>query len=107
MYQRDESGINFLGGTIYVDIIVIFVPIFRPGENMTTQKVLKNSWQKVVTEFYNKSDRAAAVLGAAFLEAHLGQLISSFFVKGCEKNLSLLDFEGPLGTFFARVRAAA
>ena len=58
---------------------------------MTTQNELKNSWQKVVTEFQNKSDRAAAILGAAFLEAHLGQLITSFFVEGYDKKSSLLE----------------
>jgi DNA-binding MltR family transcriptional regulator len=73
---------------------------------MTTQNDFENSWQKVVTEFHNKSDRATAILGAAFLEAHLGQLITSFFVKGSDKDFSLLDAEGPLGTFLARVRAA-
>ena len=54
---------------------------------MMTQNDFDNGWQKVVTEFQNKSDRAAAILGAAFLEAHLGQLIISYFVDGCDSNL--------------------
>lgn len=73
---------------------------------MTTQKEIKHNWQNVVTEFNSKSDRAAAILGAAFLEAHLGELISSFFVEACDQDCSLLEVDRPLGTFAARVRGA-
>jgi DNA-binding MltR family transcriptional regulator len=77
-----------------------------PGEKMTTQDDLKKGWQNVVTEFHNKSDRAAAIIGAAFLDAHLGKLIASFFVEDCGDAVSLLDADRPLGNFSARVRAA-
>jgi len=73
---------------------------------MTTPKDIKNNWQNVVTEFHSKSDRAAAILGAAFLEAHLGELITSFFVDACDQDCSLLEADRPLGTFAARVRGA-
>lgn len=73
---------------------------------MTTQKDLKKGWQNVVTEFNNKSDRAAAIIGAAFLDAHLGRLIASFFVEDCDQGSSLLAAERPLGGFGARIRAA-
>ncbi len=73
---------------------------------MTAQNVLYEDWQNVVTEFQHKSDRAAAILGAAFLEAHLGQLIAGFFIEECDETESLLNIERPLGTFSARARAA-
>ena len=37
---------------------------------------------------------------------HLGQLITSFFVEEYDQKSSLLDADGPLGSFSARVRAA-
>jgi hypothetical protein len=73
---------------------------------MMTQHNPKDSWQNLITEFHSKSDRAAAILGAAFLEAHLGELIGSFFVDACDQDCSLLDADRPLGTFAARVRGA-
>lgn len=73
---------------------------------MTQQNDLFEDWQNVVTEFHNKSDRAAAILGAVFLEAHMGQLIAGFFIEDCDETESLLNVERPLGTFSARTRAA-
>jgi hypothetical protein len=73
---------------------------------MMIQNDLRDSWQNVVTEFHSKSDRAAAILGAAFLEAHLGELIGSFFIESCDQDSSLLEVDRPLGTFSARVRGA-
>ena len=72
---------------------------------MTTQSEIKDNWQNILVEFHSKSDRAAAILGAAFLEAHLGELISSFFVATINDEISMLDVDRPLGTFAARVRA--
>ena len=66
----------------------------------------QDGWRKVVQEFNNKSDRAAAILGAAFLGAHLGQVLSTFFVEDCGESSALLKADGPLGSFSARVRAA-
>jgi hypothetical protein len=71
-----------------------------------TQNDLQKGWQNVANEFKHKRDRAAAILGAAFLEAHLGQLIASFLIEECDEDESLLTAEQPLGTFNARVRAA-
>ena len=73
---------------------------------MIAQDNLQEDWQTVVSEFKNKTDRATAILGAAFLEAHLGQMIASFFIEESGVAESLLDVERPLGTFSARVRAA-
>ncbi len=76
------------------------------GNFMDTQNASNQKWQSVVTEFHNKSDRAAAILGAAFLEAHLGRLIAGFFIDKCDETESLLNIERPLGSFSARARAA-
>jgi DNA-binding MltR family transcriptional regulator len=73
---------------------------------MMPQNDLQAGWQHVAKEFNQKSDRAAAILGAAFLEAHLGQLIASFFIEECDETEALLTAERPLGTFSARVHAA-
>jgi DNA-binding MltR family transcriptional regulator len=73
---------------------------------MMAQNNPETDWQTVVSDFHNKTDRATAVLGAAYLEAHLGQLIASFFIEESGVAESLLDVERPLGTFSARARAA-
>jgi len=73
---------------------------------MMTQNDLKKGWQNVANEFNYKTDRAAAILGAVFLEAHLGQLIADFLIEECDETESLLDAERPLGSFSARVHAA-
>jgi DNA-binding MltR family transcriptional regulator len=73
---------------------------------MTTQQNFEQGWRQVATEFHNKNDRSTAILGAAFLEAHLGQLLGSFFVENCSEETSLLKPDHPLGTFNARVDAA-
>ena len=66
----------------------------------------QDGWRKVVQEFNNKSDRAAAILGAAFLGAHLSQVMSAFFLENCDEAVALLDVDGPLGSLTARVKAA-
>lgn len=73
---------------------------------MSTDQNFEQGWRQVATEFHNKNDRATAILGAAFLEAHLGQLLESFFVENCNREASLLQPARPLGTFGARVDAA-
>ena len=59
---------------------------------MKNQNDPKEDWQHIVSEFHNKTDRATAVLGAAFLEAHLGQLIASFLIdeSGAANHCSIL-----------------
>lgn len=73
---------------------------------MMTHSDPQKDWQTVVSEFHNRTDRSTAVLGAAFLEAHLGQLIASFFIDESGMAESLLEVDRPLGTFSARARAA-
>ena len=69
---------------------------------MPAQNDLYENWKNVVSEFQNKTDRATAVLGTAFLDAHLGRLIESFLIEEPGAAELLLDVERPLETFNAR-----
>jgi hypothetical protein len=79
---------------------------------MQKENESQGSWQDVVAEFQNKSDRAAAILGGAYLDSHLGRLIGSFIVEHpsspsyLKSPHNLLDVDQPLGTFGPRIRAA-
>jgi len=66
----------------------------------------ETEWEKLSAEFQHKSDRTTAILGAAYLETNLGQLLSCFFVfKAAEMGILITD-EGPLCSFNARLKAA-
>ena len=74
-----------------------------------TRKASPNNpkeWQRLTSEFQHKGDRAAAILGAVYLESYLGQLIAGFLVKDKAKVVKLLGEEYPLGSFSARIKAA-
>src|SRR6266545_1394404 len=57
-------------------------------------------------EFRLESDRATAVLGAAYLDEEILQLLTQFLVDDENEVRDLLDNERPLGPFGARIRAA-
>jgi len=62
-----------------------------------------------INEFAHEGDRASAILGAAYLDALLEQLISSFLVDDQDAIGELLGVGGsyaPLSTFSARITAA-
>lgn len=59
-----------------------------------------------VAEFQRESDRATAILGAALLDEKLLQLLIAFMVDDAREVDQLLDPEGPLGSFGARIRVA-
>ena len=63
-------------------------------------------WEKMVSDFQPKSDRAVAVVGTVYLEAHLGLLLANFFVDDPAAKTRLLGQEQPLGNFSARIKAA-
>ena len=65
-----------------------------------------NDFQGFLEEFQNESDRSAAIIGAAFLDEHLKQLLINFFVDDAKEVAHLLSGESPLGSFGARIRAA-
>ena len=74
-----------------------------------TEKTSPNDpkeWQRLAAEFQHKGDRAAAILGAVYLESYLGQLIADFLIKDKAMVVKLLGEEYPLGSFSARIKAA-
>ncbi len=57
-------------------------------------------------EAHGKKDRAVAIVGAAFMNAHLMQLLKAFFVDEASEAHELLDYEKPLGGIGPRIRLA-
>jgi DNA-binding MltR family transcriptional regulator len=57
-------------------------------------------------EFLGESDRATAVLGAAFVDWRLRQLIESFLIDEKDEMEELLAPDKPLGSLGARIRAS-
>lgn len=74
--------------------------------NKRKQSTNKAHWEKLLKEFRPKSDRIVAILGATYLKSHLGQLLENFFIDEKEVFDSLLNDEGPLGGFGARIKTA-
>jgi DNA-binding MltR family transcriptional regulator len=62
--------------------------------------------ENFVDEIHGKSDRAVAIIGAALLDSHMEQLLTSFFVDDYDEARALLGSDRPLGTFGARIRIA-
>lgn len=56
-------------------------------------------------DYSEGSDRAVAIVGPAFLDALLTEMLMNFFVDDDKEVLKLLHVEGPLGTFGAKVSA--
>lgn len=67
-------------------------------------------WEGFDEEFEKESDRAAVIIGAAFLDEYLRQLIASFLIDEENEVNELLGSEKhlmrPLGSFSARIRTA-
>ncbi len=57
-------------------------------------------------EFQGETDRATAVLGVAFLDEQIYQLLCAFFVDDDKESKEILGIEKPLGSFGARIRLA-
>ncbi len=57
-------------------------------------------------EFEGESERAAAVLGAAYLDECLKQLIASFLVEDSKAVKNLRGDSRLLGSFFAKIEAS-
>jgi DNA-binding MltR family transcriptional regulator len=66
----------------------------------------KNDLKGFLEEFRRESDRATAILGAAYLDEEILQLLTEFLVDDEMEVRELLDNEKPLGAFGARIRAA-
>lgn len=52
------------------------------------------------------SDRAVAIVGAAYLDDRLGQTLRAFFINRDKPTRELLSTQGPLGAFGARIHLA-
>lgn len=55
-------------------------------------------------EFINESDRAAVILGAAKIEALLGQILERFLLPSTSSIDDLLEGDSPLATFSSRIK---
>jgi DNA-binding MltR family transcriptional regulator len=56
-------------------------------------------------DYKEASDRAVAIVGPAFLDALLGDILTEFMVENDREVSRLLQPEGPLGTYGSRVTA--
>jgi DNA-binding MltR family transcriptional regulator len=79
--------------------------VLREGRSMVDPDK-REQWREWMDEFQGESDRACAVLGAAFLDEHLRALLEAFFVDDPRNLAELFDGSGPLSTFSARVGLA-
>jgi len=64
-----------------------------------------NDFQGFLEEFQKENDRGAAIIGAAFLDEHLKQLLANFMVDDPNEGKDLVSDTSPLGSFGARIRA--
>src|SRR6185295_3149924 len=60
-----------------------------------------------LSEFQQETDRAAAVLGAAYLDRALEHLLRKRLLGGNKLKDALLSTDKPLGTFSARIKIAS
>lgn len=65
-----------------------------------------DDFEEFLQEFQHESDRAAAVLGAAYLDTRLEELFRAKFVTGPKFVEELLTGQGGLSTFSARISTA-
>lgn len=61
-------------------------------------------WNTFSEELHKETDRAAAVLGTAFLDSLLEDMLRAFFVDEPPEVDPLFAPDGPAGTFGARIR---
>jgi hypothetical protein len=64
------------------------------------------AFEEFVKEFKTESDRAAVILGAAKLDALLGQIIDRYLLPTSGSADELLDGDSPLSTFSAKINAS-
>jgi len=77
------------------------------GKRSHVETVVKSKdFEGFLDEFQKENDRSAAIIGAAFLDEHLKQLLTNFLVDDSKEVGNLLSSESPLGSFGARIRAA-
>jgi mannitol operon repressor len=69
-----------------------------------------DDWDGFYQEFQQETPRAAVIVGASFLDAHLRKLIANFLIADKKEIDEFLGSDGnaerPLSTFSARIRGA-
>jgi len=77
------------------------------GKERREEHVIKHAdFQGFLDEFQTESDRAAAVLGAAYLSESLRQMITTTLVDDDKLLDGLLEHRRPLGDLWSRTQAA-
>lgn len=62
---------------------------------------------RIANELEKESDRGCALVSAAYLENEIAAILEGFFVKqGSKATEALFDFNGPVGTFSAKIKMA-
>jgi hypothetical protein len=69
----------------------------------TIAKLDVKAFSTFIKEFKDESDRAAVILGAAKLDILLYQLLKTSLRPSTSRSDELLDSDGPLATFNARI----
>jgi len=72
---------------------------------MSKPKPKPDDLKMFVDEFKIDNDRAAVVLGAAKIDELLYKILGKFLKPPAKKDEDILDSDGPLGTFSARIHA--
>lgn len=62
-----------------------------------------DSFEEFITEFRDESDRASVILGAAKLDLVMYQILREYLISAPGSSDELLDGDGPLGTFSAKI----
>lgn len=76
----------------------------KPNQAKSQQRTLDwNSFEEFVNEFRDESDRASVILGAAKLDLVMYQILREYLIAGPNSTDELLDGDGPLGTFSAKI----
>jgi hypothetical protein len=74
-----------------------------------TKELFDETWSRVTKELNAESERACAIVGGAYLDDLLGELLELYLVENADASPDLLDSENgnaPLGTFGARILIA-
>lgn len=77
-----------------------------PKKDPILQRRKLRDFNTLFQELQNESDRAAAILGAAFLDALLEEYITNFLVDDRKEVQRIFGPEQPLGSFGARITIA-
>lgn len=80
-----------------------------PGRNSPQMAGYYDDWETILKELQSESDRAAAIVGVALLDAKLEQAFRTVMLDGLSENELKDLFEGPtapLGSYAGKVRVA-